>query len=192
MEYSPPTLEEDEQPETLTTVFVREAIVRYRGRKVPTERQISTPQMAVSLARRFVHDEAREHFTALYLDSRHRPIAHSIVSVGTATASLVHPREVFQAAVLTGACALLVLHNHPSGDVSPSSEDRAVTKRLADAGALIGIRLLDSIVWTHGDSSYTSLQELEPSLFETANANAGASIASPRSKPRPMPEFSID
>jgi len=178
MTYSPSTKKETDGPQNLRTVFVREAIVRYRGRKVPTEPQISTPTMAVSIARRVVHDEAREHFTALYLDSRHRPIAHSVVSVGTATASLVHPREVFQAAVLTGACALLVLHNHPSGDVSPSGEDRAVTRRLAEAGQILGIRLLDSIVWTHGEAVYTSFQELEPSLFQTANTNAGASIAS--------------
>ena len=114
--------------------------------------------------RRAVTDHAREHFVALYLDGRHRPVAHQIVSVGTATASLVHPREVFQPAVLLGACALIVARNHPSGDPSPSVEDRDVTKRLAQAGKLLGITLLDSIVWTH-EGTFASLRELSPDLL---------------------------
>ena len=73
-----------------------------------------------------------------------------MVGVGTA-ATLVHPREVFQPGVLAGAVAVIVLHNHPSGDPSPSSEDREITERLRKAGEILGIRLLDSVVWTtHG------------------------------------------
>jgi DNA repair protein RadC len=83
--------------------------------------------------RQVVTDDAREHFVAIYLDGRHRAIGHQVVSVGTATASLVHPREVFQPAILAGACAVIVGHNHPSGDPSPSPEDRAVTLRLEHA-----------------------------------------------------------
>ena len=184
MRYPAPTSARADRAQNLTTTFVREAIVKYRGRKVPVEQRIATPAAAVSLARRVVHDESREHFTALYLDSRHGPIAHSIVSVGTATASLVHPREVFQTAVLTGACALLVLHNHPSGDVTPSAEDRAVTQRLADAGQTLGIRLLDSIVWAHGDALFTSFRELEPELFPSSDAVSGATIAAPQLQTR--------
>ena len=85
---------------------------------------------------------------ALFLDSRHQPISYSIVSVGTANQSLMHPREVFQPAILAGAAALIVLHNHPSGDPSPSRQDYDVTQRLQDAGKLLGIPLLDHIVWT--------------------------------------------
>jgi DNA repair protein RadC len=70
-----------------------------------------------------------EHFVALYLDGRHRAIADAIVSIGTATASLVHPREVFQPAIAVGACALLIGHNHPSADLTPSAEDLEVTRR---------------------------------------------------------------
>src|SRR5574338_15618 len=112
----------------------------------------------------FIREDAREHFVALYLDGRHRPIAHQVVSVGTASASLVHPREVFQPAVLIGACALLVAHNHPSGDPTPSAEDREITRRLVDAGALLGIPLLDSLVWTRA-GAHLSLREASADLF---------------------------
>jgi len=150
---------------SLRTTFVREAIVQYRGRGLKAHSPLREPFQAVSLARKLVQDEAREHFVALYLDGRHRPIAHSIVSVGTATASLVHPREVFQTAVLTGAAALLVLHNHPSGDPEPSREDHQVAERLVKAGNVLGISLLDSIVWTHAGRAFVSFREREPGLF---------------------------
>lgn len=150
----------------LRLVFSREAIVQYRGRRIPVEAPIREPHQAVDLARRVVHDEAREHFLALYLDGRHRPIAHSVVSIGTATASLVHPREVFQTAVLTGATALLVLHNHPSGDPNPSTEDHDVTRRLYGAGKILGIPLLDSIVWTHHARAHISMRERDPQMFQ--------------------------
>ncbi len=109
---------------------------------------IREPSHAVAFARKAVFDHAREHFLAIYLDGRHRPIAYSVVSVGTATASLVHPREVFQPAVMLGAVAALILHNHPSGDPTPSREDWEIAERLRRAGELLGIHLLDSVVWT--------------------------------------------
>ena len=83
---------------------------------------------------------------ALFLNAKNR-IAHAhIVSRGTPQASLVHPREVFKAAVLANAAAIIVGHNHPSGSVEPSPEDRAVVDRLEQAGELLGIAVLDSII----------------------------------------------
>lgn len=163
MAYAPPDSEPPELP-SLTTCFVRKAIVQYRGRALKAA-AIREPWQAVDLARRIVRDHAREHFLAIYLDGRHRPLAHSVVSVGTATASLVHPREVFQAAVLTGAVACLILHNHPSGDPNPSREDEEVTKRLREAGKILGIQVLDSIVWTHRGRGYLSFRERSPEMF---------------------------
>jgi len=156
----------NDRPETH---FIREVAIRYigRGRKAPAV--IRAPLDAVGFMRRAVTDDAREHFLAIYLDGRHRPLAHQTVSVGTATASLVHPREVFQPAILTGACAVIVGHNHPSGDPSPSCEDRDVTRRLAQAGKLLGITLLDSLVWTRA-GSFVSLQESAPDLFVAASS----------------------
>ena len=104
---------------------------------------------------------------ALYLDGRHRPIAHQVVSIGTASASLVHPREVFQPAILVGACAVIVAHNHPSGDPTPSAEDREITRRLAQAGALLGVSLLDSVVFTR-TGAFVALRELDAALFDRA------------------------
>ena len=116
--------------------------------------------MAAYLRRR-IHDDAREHFVAIYLDGRHRPVADCVVSIGTATASLVHPREVFQPAIAVGACALLIGHNHPSGDPTPSREDLDVTKRLADAKRILGITVLDHVVWARGGASH-SIRESHP------------------------------
>lgn len=144
--------------------FIREVAVRYVGRSARIAAAIRQPTEVVEFMRRVVRDDAREHFVALYLDGRHRPIAHQVVSVGTASASLVHPREVFQPAILVGACAAIVGHNHPSGDPTPSPEDREVTRRLAKAGVLLGVPLLDSVVWTRvGD--YASLRDLQSTLF---------------------------
>jgi DNA repair protein RadC len=101
---------------------------------------------AAKLFREFLGDVPEEHFLLMVLDSRRRVIGMSEVSVGTLSASLVHPREVFRAAILLNGAAVLVCHNHPSGDSSPSSEDRDVTRRLQRAGELLGIPVADHIV----------------------------------------------
>ena len=88
----------------------------------------------------------QEKFIAILLDGRHRMIREEVVSQGTLTASLVHPREVFRAALRESAAALILVHNHPSGDPAPSAEDRDVTRRLVDAGELLGVRVLDHVV----------------------------------------------
>jgi DNA repair protein RadC len=104
-----------------------------------------------------LRDASRERFLALLLDGRHRVIREVEISRGTLTASLVHPREVFRPALRDGAAALVVVHNHPSGDPTPSAEDRRVTERLSRAGELLGVRLLDHVVVAeHG---YRSLRE---------------------------------
>ena len=145
--------------------FIREVAVRYVGRSARIATAIRRPAEVVEFLRRVVRDDAREHFVAVYLDGRHRPIAHQVVSIGTASASLVHPREVFQPAILVGACAVIVAHNHPSGDPTPSREDREITQRLAQAGALLGVSLLDSVVFTR-KGGFVALRELEASLFD--------------------------
>ena len=89
---------------------------------------------------------ATETFCALYLDAKGRLLHERAISAGTLTSSLVHPREVFAPALLHRAAALVVAHNHPSGDPEPSSEDRAATRRLQRAGRLLGIELLDHVV----------------------------------------------
>ncbi len=99
----------------------------------------------------------QESFHALFLDPRHRLRSRQVVSLGTLTSSLVHPREVFAPALRRGAAALIVAHNHPSGDPQPSSEDEAVTRRLLEVGRLVGVPLLDHVVL--GQGRWVSLRE---------------------------------
>jgi DNA repair protein RadC len=95
---------------------------------------------------RLALDGKQEQFHIVTLDTQHGPIANHLITVGTLDASLVHPREVFRPAIRDAASAILLVHNHPSGDPTPSAEDRAVTRKLRDVGNLIGIQVLDHIV----------------------------------------------
>ena len=104
-----------------------------------------------------LRDAERELFLGLLLDGRHRVLREVVISQGTLTASLVHPREVFQAAVRESAAALVLVHNHPSGDPAPSSEDRGVTQRLEHVGEILGIRVLDHVIVA--EQGYYSFQE---------------------------------
>jgi DNA repair protein RadC len=100
---------------------------------------------------------AQERFVVVCLDGRHRVLGEEMVSQGTLTASLVHPREVFRPALRASAAAVILVHNHPSGDPTPSAEDRAVTERLARAGEILGVRVLDHVVVA--ERGYVSLRE---------------------------------
>jgi len=91
-------------------------------------------------------DRDREAFIVLLLNVKNRLIAEEIVSVGILDGSLIHPREVFKAAVAGSAASIVIAHNHPSGDPSPSQSDREVTKRLRDAGTLLGIPMVDHVI----------------------------------------------
>ncbi len=88
----------------------------------------------------------REQFLVCCLDAKNTSIGVNIVSIGSLTLSIVHPREVFKPAILLNACAIIAVHNHPSGDPTPSAEDRTLTARLREAGDLLGIRLLDHLI----------------------------------------------
>ena len=90
------------------------------------------------------HD--REEMLAVLLDAKHKIIGLHTVSIGSATFAIVHPRETFKAAIVGHAVALILAHNHPSGDPTPSQEDRALTKRLREVGELVGIPVLDHLV----------------------------------------------
>jgi DNA repair protein RadC len=144
--------------------YIREVRLQYHGPNWKAAAALRHPYDAVAFARRIVKDDVREHFIAVYLESRHRPVAYQVVSIGTANQSLVHPREIFQPAIAAGATAVLVMHNHPSGTVSPSVEDREVTQRLAKAGEIVGIRVLDHIVFT-AEGAYYSFAESAPELL---------------------------
>ena len=95
-----------------------------------------------------LRDKKQEYFVCLTLDGANRLIAKRVISIGTLTSSLVHPREVFAEAITDRAAGIIVAHNHPSGNLQASDADRAVTERFRDAGELLGIKLLDHVVVT--------------------------------------------
>jgi DNA repair protein RadC len=104
-----------------------------------------------------LRDAPQERFLVVMLDGRHRVLREVAVSQGTLTASLVHPREVFRPALREAAAAIILVHNHPSGDPAPSREDVEVTRRLARAGEILGIPVLDHVVVA--ERGYVSLRE---------------------------------
>lgn len=93
-----------------------------------------------------IREQKKEHFVIFFLDTRNQEIRRENISVGTLNANLVHPREVFESAILHNAAHVIVAHNHPSGNPEPSEEDKKVTNRLVEAGKILGIALLDHIV----------------------------------------------
>jgi DNA repair protein RadC len=103
-------------------------------------------------------DRRREYFLTLLLDGKNRIIREEQISEGSLNQSIVHPREVFSPAVKESAAAVILVHNHPSGDPAPSREDREITRRLKEAGDIMGIRVLDHIII--GDGSYFSFVEM--------------------------------
>jgi len=129
------------------------SVARYRlllvkDGTVPTtwDRQLRQSKDVADLMAGVVAGLDREAFFVVLLDGKNRATGINQVSLGSLTAALVHPREVFKPAIAGSAAALVLVHNHPSGDPSPSSEDLAITKRLCEVGELVGIRVLDHIV----------------------------------------------
>ena len=94
-------------------------------------------------------DQEKEHFYVMHLDIRNRVKLVELVSLGTLTASLTHPRETFRRAVMQGSASIIVAHNHPSGEVDPSDEDTKTTKLLFESGTLLGITLYDHVIFAN-------------------------------------------
>ena len=111
-----------------------------------TRPQVATPEAAAELLVPFLTGLDREHCMMLALDTKHRLIAATRVSVGSADHTFIAPREVFRDALAHGASAIVLGHNHPSGDPEPSADDRGITARLASAGATLGIEMLDHLI----------------------------------------------
>ena len=100
----------------------------------------------------FDENPAQEAFYAVYLDRKNHPIGRHLITLGTATSSLAHPREVFKGAILANAVAIIVSHNHPSGNPVPSSADIAITRSLREASQVMDIPLLDHVVYGHKEA----------------------------------------
>ena len=110
--------------------------------------EINNTQQAYIQAQSLITTHRKEHFIVLYLNARNQLLYKEAVSIGTLTASLVHPREVFYPAIKLNASSIIILHNHPSGGIEPSTADLELTNRLKMAGEIIGISLTDHIIFT--------------------------------------------
>ena len=97
---------------------------------------------------KYIRESKKEHFVVFFLDTQNQEIKREVISVGTLNSSLIHPREVFEPAIKNLSSHIIIAHNHPSGSLEPSGEDIVVTKRLSDAGRLLGIEILDHVVVT--------------------------------------------
>lgn len=118
---------------------------------------IERPVDAVAFFQKRFGKSVQEHFLGLFLNARNVPLGWREVSRGTLNASLVHPRDIFLPAILLAAASLIILHNHPSADTTPSREDITLTRRLVQAGELLGIELLDHLIIT--ETSHLSFKE---------------------------------
>lgn len=123
------------------------------------DKTIRSPENVVTFAREFLHlhEESEEYLYMICMNVKNVITSVFELSHGNANSSIVGVREIFQKALLANAISIIVMHNHPSGDPSPSREDVEVTKRIVEAGKIIGIELLDHIIV--GDRKYTSLKE---------------------------------
>jgi DNA repair protein RadC len=144
-----------EQSASCTVPVYRVALVREATVIESPCATVRKSSEAAELLRPLFTDLDREHFVVLMLDAQHRPIGANVVSIGSLTASVVHARETFKPAILSNSAAVIVAHNHPSNSVEPSTEDIELSRRLREAGELLGIRVLDSIIIGAGNRFYS-------------------------------------
>ncbi|HBZ09098.1 MAG TPA: DNA repair protein RadC [Bacillus bacterium] len=127
--------------------------------ELDNEMVIGSPEEAAKVAASFICDEDREIFLVLCLNTKKKVVAIHRCHVGSLNASIVHPREVFKAAIMNNAASIIAAHQHPSGDVTPSLEDMKVTMRLDEAGKILGIELLDHVI-VNATGEYSSIKDI--------------------------------
>lgn len=132
--------------------IVKESSLLYGRRK------ISSPIDAVEIGNSMLEGSDREKLLLCCLNTKNEPTNLNIVSIGSLNSSIVHPREVFKLAILGNSASIILFHNHPSGDTTPSKEDINITERIKEAGKIIGIELIDHII-LGDENKYTSLKE---------------------------------
>lgn len=129
--------------------IVKESSVLYETRK------ISNPYDGYKLVKNFIIDSDREMFIVVCLDRKNQPTNMQIVSIGSLSSAIVHPREVFKIAMLSNASSIICFHNHPSGNTKPSEEDENITSRLKKSGEILGIGLTDHIIIGDNEMYYS-------------------------------------
>lgn len=144
--------------------LLREAEIRYTTRRVTESTVILSAEDAAYLVGD-MQELTVEHFVVLVLNMKHRVVCRQTIGIGSIGEVTIHPREVFRAAIMSGGAAVVLIHNHPSGDPNPSGEDLLLTRRMVQAGQLLGIQVLDHVVI--GDGCFRSIAELAPAILRT-------------------------
>jgi DNA repair protein RadC len=152
---------QDPPPQLLHYVPIYRITLVHDGAIAAAQPQFRSSAEAADVFRRFLGPVDREHFLVAMLDRKNRLIGINTVAIGSLSAAVVHPREVFKPAILSNAASIIVGHNHPSGDPQPSSEDRLLTYKLYKAGQLLGIELLDHVIIGDGTGQYFSFADAE-------------------------------
>ena len=129
--------------------YAAESNVEYRDRK-----RIKNSKDVYDVARELIPDDQKESFIGIYLNTKNEIIKSELISIGSLNFAPIHPREVFKPAILNSANSVIVVHNHPSGDVDPSRDDEEITRRLMDAGKILGIEVLDHVIIGDGYLSF--------------------------------------
>ena len=139
--------------------FLNLKVVKETSGRYDVRKKIQSPNDIFNIAQNVIrgNEYAEENLWLITLDIKNNITGIFTVSTGSLNSSIVHPREIFKRAVLQNAASIIICHNHPSGDPAPSQEDIDTTKRIYDAGKILGIELLDHVII--GDNKYTSLKE---------------------------------
>jgi len=141
-----------------SSLYVREVTTKYNI--LDTEKtKLNHPAAVQAFRADTIGDEARENFVVLGVNNKNEVLIYCKVSTGTMDQSIVHPREVFLPAILQGCSGIILAHNHPSGSLEPSKEDISATKRLIEAGKILGLSVLDHIIIGFNTNNYYSLKE---------------------------------
>lgn len=135
--------------ESKKRITLVDVVLERKGSMLFEGRKVKIPNDAANIIRDFIGDSDREKFVVLCLNVKNEPTAMQVVHTGSLNASIVHPRDVFKVAVLSNSASVVVAHNHPSGNPTASVEDIRVTKRLVEAGEILGIEVLDHVIITH-------------------------------------------
>ncbi len=147
-------MESEKRVDVVSIKVVKDYSIQYSPRKV------SNPYDAYKLFERFLLDIDREKLLVACFNTKNEPVNISVVSIGTLNSSLVHPREVMKTAILSNSNSIMIAHNHPSGGLDPSTEDKNITDRLTKSCEILGIKLLDHIIIGSNDRYFSFKENL--------------------------------
>jgi DNA repair protein RadC len=146
------------KPKSASVPVYKVTLVR-EGKMPWGDTRMRNSQMVSAILHKYLEGVDREHLCLVLLSQKNEITGISTISIGSLTASVAHPREIFKVAILANCASIIIAHNHPSGDPLPSQEDRALTARLKECGKLLGIPLVDSIIIGDGNERYFSFAD---------------------------------